>query len=120
MSLVIDCSEPWYTLIKQKKKPVEGRKGTQTWASIKIGDVVIFRDPENKEKTFKADVTGVNIYVGPDALDQYLKVETLERALPGIKTLEEGRAIYLKWSKVKEIEKYGMLGIQVVPLVDLG
>jgi len=111
--LVIDCSEPWYSLIEKKIKPVEGRKGTKKWASITVGDIVIFRDPMNHERTFKAEVIGINKYIGVDALDQYLLKETLERALPGVVTLEEGRQIYLQWSTQEEIVVNGFLGIQL-------
>lgn len=76
----------------------------------------MFRDPENKSKTFRAVVTGVNRYEAPGALEKYLKGETLERALPGVKTIEEGMEKYLQWSTMEEIEKYGMLGIQVRPI----
>lgn len=118
MSKIIDCSEPWFSLIKQGVKPVEGRKGTPTWSSIKIGDLIIFRDPDDHKKTFEAKVTGINKYLKSvdsqdDPLDQYLKGETLEKALPGVKTLEEGRKVYLQWSTQAEIDKYGMLGIHV-------
>jgi len=114
--ITIDCSEPWYGLIQTKIKPVEGRKGTLTWSAIKKGDIVIFRDPDDHLKTFKAEVTGINKYTGKDALDQYLISETLERALPGVSSVEEGRKIYLQWSTLEQIEKYGMLGIQIRPI----
>ncbi len=107
---IIDTNEPWFTHILEGRKPVEGRKGSPTWCSVKAGDVLRFRDPADHSRTFLAEVTGVTRY---DGLRAYLVGETLARALPGVKTLEEGEAIYLKWSTADEIAKYGMLGIQV-------
>jgi ASC-1-like (ASCH) protein len=106
----IDCSEPWFSLVKEGKKPVEGRKNSETWSELKVGDTLIFRC---KEKTFPTTITGINLYTGEDPLKEFLETETLSRALPGKKTLEEGAAVYLQWSKLDEIKKMGFLGIQV-------
>ena len=46
-----------------------------------------------------------------------LLTETIERALPGIKTIEEARALYYQWNSEDEIRKYGFLGIQIKPMV---
>jgi ASC-1-like (ASCH) protein len=114
--IIIDCDEPWFSLIEKKIKPVEGRKANKRWSSIKIEDIIIFRDPDHHERKFAAKVVGINKYIGDDALDQYLLNETLERTLPGITTFEDGKKIYLQWSTLQEISTYGFLGIQVVPL----
>ena len=49
-------------------------------------------------------------------LEEYLNTVTLEKALPGIATVEEAVKIYLQWSSREEIEKYGFLGIFVRPI----
>ena len=110
-NFIIECSEPWFTHIKTGAKPVEGRKGTPKWASIKIGDTITFID--GKEGKFNATVTGVNKYEGKDALVKYLETETIARVLPGVKTSDEGIKIYSQWSTQEQISKYGFLGIQV-------
>jgi ASC-1-like (ASCH) protein len=116
---VVDCKEPWYTHILEGRKPVEGRKASPTWVNVCPGEILIFRDPDSVGKgrvsrIFSVQVTGVTRYeAGPGALRRYLEGESLARALPGIATLEEGEAVYLQWSSAEEIEKYGMLGIQV-------
>jgi len=109
----IDCSEPWFTHIREGRKPVEGRKASETWRGVSTGDILFFRDPADPSKTFRARVTGVAHYEGPGALRKYLEGETLARALPGVATLEEGEAVYLAWSTREEIDANGMLGIQV-------
>ena len=48
-----------------------------------------------------------------DPLEEYLKTETLARALPGVNSIEEGKKIYLQWSTQDEINKLGMMGIQL-------
>jgi ASC-1-like (ASCH) protein len=120
---VIECSEPWFGYLRGRTKPVEGRKGNAKWVSIKQGDVITFLNTDNKSESFEAKVIKVNKY-GPypeeeekDPLKEYLIAETLEKALPGVKTLEEGMKTYRKWWKnAKEIREDGVLGIHVVPL----
>lgn len=113
INMIIDCSEPWYSLIERKIKTVEGRKGTYKWTAIKIGDIVTFRDSDNHQRTFERKIIGINQYLGVDALEKYLKTETLKRTLPGIENLEDGKMIYLQWSTLVEIAQYGMLGLQL-------
>ena len=111
----IDCSEPWFTHIAEGRKPVEGKKNSPTWKGVAAGDRVTFRDP-GSGRTFLAAVTGVNVYApGPGALRRYLEGEGLARALPGVATLADGEAVYTQpgWSTHEEVERYGMLGIQV-------
>ncbi len=113
--MIIDCSQPWYDLIKNGKKPIEGKKGTPKWSSINVDDLVIFRDPDNLHETFTCKVININKYTGYDALDKYLLGETLERSLPGVTNYEEGKKIYLQWSTEQEIAQYGMLAIHIQP-----
>jgi len=116
MTWEIEVSEPWYSLIKEGRKTTEGRKNTEKWSGIERGDVIIFTNNEggDKEKRkVKARVVEIVRYLGPNALENYLKGETLKCALPGVKTYEEGKSVYLKFWNNEEIEKYGMLAIRI-------
>lgn len=101
------CQEPWFSLIRQGKKPVEGRKASSNYRKIKAGDIIEFFCEQER---FSCFVESINHY---DSLEQYLENETLQRALPGVKTLAEGISIYLQWSTPEEITRHGFLGIQV-------
>lgn len=103
----IHCQEPWFSLIRQGKKPVEGRKATERFKKIKALDTIEFFCDS---KSFTCWVEGVNRY---SSVEEYLRSETLERALPGIFSMEEGIRIYLQWSTIEEIDRFGFLGIQV-------
>lgn len=108
----IECSEPWFTHIREGRKPVEGRKASPTWAGLAPGDRLQFVSVSGE--SFAAEVTGVRRYgPGPGALRRYLEGEGLARALPGVETYEAGEAVYLQWSTREEIERYGVLGIQL-------
>lgn len=106
----IHCDDPWFTMIRQGVKPVEGRKGTHTYKKIKAGDRINF---SNGKESFLADVTEVRSYA---SIEEYLQDVTVEKALPGVKTVQEALDIYFQWSTEEKIRQYGFLGIFVKPL----
>lgn len=106
----IHCEEPWFSLIRQGKKPVEGRKNTHSYRKIKPGDQINFM---NGTDSFLADVKEIRLY---PSLDEYFKDVTVEQALPGITTVEEGKNIYFRWSTEEKIKEFGFLGIFVKPI----
>ncbi len=109
----IHCKDPWFSLIRQEIKPVEGRKATHTYKKIKQGDHINFT---NGNESFLALVTEIRSYA---TLEDYLTDVSLEKALPGIHSLEEGRNIYLQWSTEEQINQYGFLGIFIKPIKTL-
>lgn len=103
----IHCQDPWFSLIRQGLKPVEGRKGLPKYSNWNAGDKLIFFLGNNE---FETIITGINRY---ESIQDYLNGEGIERALPGVQTVEEAIRIYLQWNTLAEVEKYGFLGIQV-------
>lgn len=103
----ISCQEPWFSMLRDQRKPVEGRKNSPAYQKIQVGDLINFFW---RDSNFTARVVTINKYL---TLKNYLEAETLERALPGINSIEEGLAIYKQWNSDEEIAKYGFLGIQI-------
>lgn len=116
----IEVSEPWFTHIREGRKPVEGRKASPTWTGVKVGDILAFHSPavlgRDPSEPFKAEVTAITKYEpGPNALRRYLEGETLDRALPGVESVEAGEAICLAfpgWTQ-EVVDEHGMLGFQL-------
>jgi ASC-1-like (ASCH) protein len=106
----IHCDDPWFSYIRQGIKPVEGRKGTHSYKKINAGDQILF---SNGTESFLANVTEVRAY---ESIEKYFEDVTLEKALPGIKTIEEGLEIYYQWSSEEKVKQYGFLGIFVEPV----
>jgi len=106
------CQDPWFSLIRAGKKPVEGRKASPSHTKITVGDTIEFFCGQER---FLCLVEGINRY---KSLEEYLQCETLERALPGVRTIEEGIRIYLQWSTKEQINKHGFLGIQVKKILE--
>lgn len=107
--ITIHCQDPWFSFIRDGLKPVEGRKGTPQHKKIKVGDLLNFT---NGTEEFVAKVTEVRTYA---SLEDYFEDVRLEKALPGVKSLEAGLAIYHQWSTEEQIKEYGFLGIFVTP-----
>lgn len=106
----IHCDDPWFTYIREGVKPVEGRKKTHSYTKIKAGDQIKF---SNGKDSFVADVTEIREY---DSIEKYLDDVTIEKALPGITSVEDALAIYYQWSTEEKIRQYGFLGIFVKPV----
>jgi ASC-1-like (ASCH) protein len=108
----MEVCEPWLSLLRSGRKTVEGRKGTPRWSRLAVGDVLQVCGPEPGAPCFPVVLRAVRRYEGPNALEAYLRSE-LDAALPGVATVEEGAAVYLQWSTQEEIERHGMLALEV-------
>ncbi|MFZ4772600.1 MAG: ASCH domain-containing protein [Chlamydiia bacterium] len=106
----LTCDEPWFSLIKNRIKPVEGRKNSPKHQSIQVGDLIDF---SNGMDQFRAIVTEIRSYT---SLEEYLTDVTVAKALPKVSSFEEAVKIYHQWSTPEEIQKYGFLGIFVEPV----
>lgn len=116
----IDCEEKWFNAMKNELKTIEGRKANK-YPEMKVGDVVIISNSDNPEEEFKAKITKIVIYEGPNALRKYLMSETLEKTLPSIKTIEEGEEVYRrlvkgKWTNEQIDASGGMKAIHISKL----
>lgn len=111
IKLTIHCDEPWLSLIAKGVKPVEGRKGKQKYRDLKPGDKICFYC-DRSEKSFVATVQKVDCFA---SLNDYLHSVSIEKALPGIASFEEGLHIYYQWSSVEEIAELGFVGIWIEP-----
>lgn len=109
VTLEMYCEDPWFSLIQNKVKKVEGRKGKEKFRSLKKGDVIRFLLP-NSTKSFLAKVEKVDCY---STLEEYLTEVGVEKALPGVSSYEKGLEIYLQWSSEEEIKELGFVAIWV-------
>lgn len=107
---------PCLDFIKKCIKTVEGRKCSSIYLNIKIGDIIVFHDTRNEKNIVYCEVTYVNKY---DTLEDYLKHETYQIALPWVKSFDEAYNLYNKFYPLDvrndAFNKYGcaFLGIGV-------
>jgi len=101
---------PLFQYIIDGVKTVEGRKYSDKY---KIGDIIVFQR-ENDSITCR--IIYVNKYRD---VEQYLRRETLTRALPCVRTYKEGIKIYNTFTTAKERSDlrdkygYGFIGIGI-------
>lgn len=106
-----DC--PTFDMIKTGIKTVEGRKNSAKYQEYCIGDIIQFHCGN---ETVKAKITYIHKYAD---VHDYLRGETLKRALPNIKTIKKAIEMYARWvppSEIAELRKrygYGFLGIGI-------
>lgn len=128
---VIECSRPWIRHIFDRKKTVEGKKGTGRWRSIAEGDIVRFRDnspagtPGKPVPDFEARVHKVVPYgFKPDEdpemnpwapLHNFLEGEGLAVTLPGVLYFRDAMAVYqgLWWADEAVVREHGILAFRI-------
>jgi len=108
--------EPWFSFIESGRKKVEGRKRSEKWKNIKVGDTIKMFCGEPSYRFFYVQVKNIRLY--PD-LKSYLICEGLENTLPGVNLLEEGEKVYLQYSTLEEIKKYGIMAIKLEIIITL-
>jgi ASC-1-like (ASCH) protein len=104
---VINVQNPWFTLIKEGRKTIEGRLNKGRFASLKVGQVIMW---ENAGQAVKTKLVRIEKY---NTFSDMLANEGLRHVLPDIKTIKDGVDVYRQfYSEAKEAE-YGVLAIQV-------
>ena len=103
----VRIKEPWFSLIKNGKKKIEGRLNKGIFSKLKLQDEIIF---ENDKKLNNMYVCYLHYYKNYYDL---LKMEGVEEVLPNIKSIEKGVDLYHKYYKEEDINKYGVVAIGV-------
>jgi ASC-1-like (ASCH) protein len=100
--------EPWFSLIKNGQKSVEGRLNIGDFKEMKPGDIVFWK---NKGNEIKTKIIKKNIY---PTFQNMLEVEGLGNVLPGKTSIDDGVRVYLKptgfYDKIDE-HKFGIAAI---------
>lgn len=109
-----DLSEPWFTLMKIKKKKIDGRLNKGTFAEMKVGDKIDFINEElGFKRKFRVIIKKINKY---NNFNEFLENEELKLCLPGIDTINEGLKIYHKIYSTEVENNHNVLAIQIKKL----
>jgi ASC-1-like (ASCH) protein len=114
---VMEVTDRWASDIEHGAKVVEGRKKSNIWGKLRIGQMLTIKYKDSG-RTFTVEIEDINYYLPRsdpdyDPLDAYLEAEGVDRVLPGIKSFEEARNIYLQFSTLEEIKSMGFMGIKL-------
>ncbi|KAJ6366543.1 hypothetical protein OIU77_003019 [Salix suchowensis] len=107
ISCEIHVQEPYFSLLKDGRKTIEGRCATGDYTRIEPGDLILV----NKILVLK--VEDVHRYA---SFSKMLQAESLEKVLPGVKTVEEGVEIYRKFYTDEKEMSNGVLAVCVSKL----
>jgi len=106
----INVSEPWFSLMKNKKKRIEGRLNKGVFSSLEKGEIIKFVNGSDKQVSFKAKIKKIVKY---NTFEEYLSQEGLKRTLPKVLTIEEGCNIYYKYYTREQEREYKILAIYI-------
>ena len=99
--------QPWFTLIKNKQKKIEGRLNKGVFSTLEKGEIIKF---VNNDKSFNVKIKKIVKY---KTFEEYLSQEGLKRTLPNIKTIKEGCDIYYKYYTKEQEKEFKILAIHV-------
>ena len=103
--------QPWFALMKEGLKEVEGRLYRGAVEEYKVGDIIHFIErSQGKENILETEITKLTKY--PD-FKSLLFHEKSYKVLPGIPNIKCGNEMYEKIYNYKFIKQYGALAIQV-------
>ena len=103
-----NCSEPYFSLIKNGKKTVEGRLFKDDVKNMKTGDLLIIVNPETKEE-IKCKIK--DLTVSKSFEDLYDEFGT--DLLPDTEGESKPWEIYYKFYKRVDEKEYGVIGIKI-------
>lgn len=102
-------NQPYFDLMKEGKKTIEGRLYRGKFALIKAGDQIEVFTPEEDE-SFLVKVLDSRKY---ETVRNMLEAEGLEKVLPNINNIEEGVAVYRNFYSEEEEKETGVVAIEV-------
>ena len=105
-------SEPWFSLIRDGRKTVEGRLNKGDFAKMNVGDIVEWFT-KGKDSTIKTRVMRTTPY---DNFLEYLETEGVKKTLPVgyVKTPEEGvERVYRKYFSEEPEAEHKVLAIEI-------
>lgn len=91
MMIIKKVSQPYYDLIKNGSKTIEGRLLKDDWGRIMSGNKIIWTNPDS-EGFIQTIVTDIYLF---NSFEEMLKDgDNLHKTLPNVNTIEEGINIY--------------------------
>jgi ASC-1-like (ASCH) protein len=100
-------SQPWFDLIRDGRKTVEGRLDRDDYAVMMENDVIQFH---NGDDSYSMKVIHTARY---STFHEMVTGEGLDHVLPGIGSIEEGVSIYRLFYSEEDETKYGIVAIHI-------
>jgi len=104
-NISINIQEPYYSLILQGKKTVEGRLNKDKFATIRVGDIL-----ELEPEKIKFVIDEKNIYKNFRVM---LKKEGIVNVVPDKNSIDEAVAVYYKFYTKEQEKEFGVVAIKI-------
>eukprot|EP01120_Amphizonella_sp_Union-15-10_P006093 TRINITY_DN1904_c0_g1_i1.p1 TRINITY_DN1904_c0_g1~~TRINITY_DN1904_c0_g1_i1.p1 ORF type:complete len:136 (+),score=27.96 TRINITY_DN1904_c0_g1_i1:79-486(+) len=105
----IEVQEPWFSLLKNGKKKVEGRVFKDFYQTLAAGQNILITKPESSEKFWRI-IKSVQVYKDFKTM---LENEGLQKVLPGVRSLAEGLQVYYGFEKAEQEKSFGVVAIHL-------
>lgn len=103
-------SEPWFSLIGNGRKSVEGRLNKGDFKDLQIGDTILWYNNDIQNKEILTKVTKKTVY---KTFKQYLKKEGIDNCLPDTNNIRDGINIYYKYYTKEQEKEFGVVAIRL-------
>ena len=109
----LTLNDPWFNLVKEGIKLYEGRCYWKSVLDFKIDDqVLVSHHTDISKPSFICNIkTILHFTTFKEALEKL----GLDSTLPGVKTIDEGVDIYLKFVSLATQIKFGVVMIELIP-----
>jgi ASC-1-like (ASCH) protein len=107
VKLNINVQEPYFSLIANGKKTVEGRLAKDKFKSLNKGDIITINDQLNKKVDY------VNIY---NSFEDMLIMEGVLNTIPDAKILEDAVNVYYKFFTKEDENQFKVAAIKISDL----
>lgn len=101
--------EPWFSLIANREKSIEGRLKKGKYAKIKSGDCLIVFSSNDRD-SIKAEVLAVRYY---SSFYDMLEHEEMKKIIPGLDDIKTGVEIYRKFYSQDDEKQFGVVAIEI-------
>ena len=107
--------EPWFSLIQNNVKVVEGRLNKGDFAKFKKGDVIQWTNDMNGRKRYIfTNIIDIKKY---KTFEEMLQIENLHKVLPvpgiGINNIDDGVKVYRQWYTPELEQQFGVIAIHI-------
>ncbi len=112
----LSLSDPWFTYMKASQKTFEGRLYRGLPRYFKVGDTIRFyHESDMVIEPFAVEIVEIHRFATfADSLAEL----PIEKVLPGIKSIEEGTQIYLKFASNETQLRVGVCQIEIKAKLD--
>jgi len=104
------CCDPWYSLIKNGVKTVEGRINKPLYSDLVEDQIIKITNPEVKKEFIKCSILEIVHY---STFREMIIGEKLENVLPIVETIDEGVNIYREFYSEEDELKMGVVAIRI-------